>query len=61
MRFAKELEAHADQCTRCQLKRSYDWEWERRVDDALAENKDVISKALGFSRQQEIAESSYLD
>jgi hypothetical protein len=45
--FANALEAHCETCTRCHLKRSYDLEWQARVDRAFAENKEAIGKALG--------------
>ena len=44
--FARSLEAHCEDCAHCFLKRSYDLEWQSRVDTALNENRTAIGKAL---------------
>jgi hypothetical protein len=44
--FANALEAHCETCKHCSLKRSDDLEWQARVDDTFAENKEVIGKAI---------------
>ena len=44
--FTRSLEAHCEDCVHCYLKRSYDLEWQSRVDRALAENRDAIGNAL---------------
>jgi len=44
--FARSLEAHCEDCVHCYLKRSYDLEWQSRVDRALTENRDAIRKTL---------------
>jgi hypothetical protein len=44
--FAYTLELHSETCPRCHLKRAYDLEWQSSVDNAIAENKEVISEAI---------------
>jgi hypothetical protein len=44
--FARSLEAHCEDCVHCHLKRSYDLEWQNRVNSALTENRTEIGKAL---------------
>jgi hypothetical protein len=44
--FARSLEAHCEDCAHCHLKRSYDLEWQSRIDRALTENRTEIGKAL---------------
>lgn len=44
--FADALELHCEKCPHCNLKRAYDSDWQARIKKALAENKQIIGKAL---------------
>src|ERR1041384_1093984 len=44
--FAHALEAHCETCPRCSWKRTCDLQWQAQVDRAIAENKQVISRAI---------------
>jgi hypothetical protein len=44
--LAQALESHCDTCVHCHLKRSYDLEWQARVDRAINDNKDSIGKVI---------------
>lgn len=44
--FSNTLEGHCDACLRCRAKKSSDLDWKARVDNAFAENKEIIGKAI---------------
>jgi len=48
--LANALEAHCETCPRCHRKRSYDLEWQSRVNRTLAENKKIIGDAITHAR-----------
>jgi hypothetical protein len=45
-RLMSALEAHCESCARCGRKRGYDLEWQSRVDRAIADNHEVIGRAV---------------
>lgn len=47
--LTESLERHCESCSHCSLKRSYDFEWQSRINRAFIENKTVISKAIGYA------------
>jgi hypothetical protein len=48
--LANALEEHSENCSRCHLKRSYDLEWQARVNKAFSENRQVIGEAITHAR-----------
>jgi hypothetical protein len=48
--LAHALEAHCETCPRCHRKRSYDLEWQARVNRVFAENKRIIGKTITNAR-----------